>query len=214
MTTTPFDPTNQPTSAPQVTPQATNVQSVPASVPFTPTPQAQTQAPAPQAQANRAPAQAEQAQQGQAPAPQTGNDIASLPQWAQDHITSLRNENAERRVKLNAAEESLRNAKTVEEFQAAQAQWATASAELERENVALSYGLPRELAGRIQGKDRAEMERDAQALRALIVPQAPPPPAPVAAPGGGLTPQAQAQAFDPIELASRTGRNGMARSRV
>ncbi|CAL9327215.1 hypothetical protein [Streptomyces sp. SudanB182_2057] len=69
-------------------------------------------------------------------------------------------------------------------------------------SVARKYDLPEELAGRLRGSTPEELESDARALQALVLPAAP------AALGGGLTPSADEDdgEMDPRRLARRTRR--------
>lgn len=70
--------------------------------------------------------------------------------------------------------------------------------ELERRllinEVAAEYGLPANLAERLRGADRAELEADAEVLKGLVVPDGPRKPAPI--PEAGNTAPAKGSAAD------------------
>lgn len=101
-----------------------------------------------------------------------GEDIDSLPEWAQRTIKSLRTENGKRRTALREAEERLSKAATTEELEAARSEWQKEKDALEgqltRERVLRQVRLPDELAERIKGTTYDEMLEDAKALAALV----------------------------------------------
>ncbi|WP_394615889.1 hypothetical protein JNUCC0626_40165 [Lentzea sp. JNUCC 0626] len=128
-----------------------------------------------------------------------------LPEWARKELTKVRGEAANYRTQLRAAQESLSNAKTPEEFQAATAQLSAKVTELEtsllRSSVARKYDLPDELAERLRGSTAEEMESDAKALQKFAGPVTP------ESLGGGLTPDSTDDGeMDPRKLARRTRR--------
>ncbi|AKY03319.1 head scaffolding protein [Streptomyces phage Aaronocolus] len=129
-----------------------------------------------------------------------------LPEWAKKELTKTRGEAANYRVKLREAEGALKNAKTVEEFEAARAEFSNKIAELEtalmKEKVARKYELPDELAARLQGADEASLEADAKALQKFVTPAVP------ESLGGGLTPDDGEDDFDPVKAAQAARRKG------
>ncbi|QFP95176.1 head scaffolding protein [Streptomyces phage Werner] len=130
---------------------------------------------------------------------------AELPDWAKKELTKTRGEAANYRVKLREAEGALKNAKTVEEYEAATAQLSDKIAELEtqlvREKVARKYELPDELAARLQGADEAALEADAKALQKFVTPAVP------ESLGGGLTPDDGEDDFDPVKAVANYRRS-------
>lgn len=74
------------------------------------------------------------------------------------------------------------------ELDARDASLAAQEHELLRRSVATAKGLPAELAGRLQGDDRKALEKDADALLAMVVPSGEPrKPKPVANLGNGAS---------------------------
>ncbi|QAY17691.1 scaffolding protein [Streptomyces phage Asten] len=130
---------------------------------------------------------------------------AELPDWAKKELTKTRGEAANYRVKLREAEGALKNAKTVEEYEAATAQLSDKIAELEtqliREKVARKFELPDELAARLQGADEAALEADAKALQKFVTPAVP------ESLGGGLTPDDGEDDFDPVKAVANYRRS-------
>jgi hypothetical protein len=135
-----------------------------------------------------------------------GTSEGELPDWARKELAKVRSEAAGYRTRLRDAEAKLSEAKSAEEFEAALAEVKARNAELEHSlvvaSVARKYDLPEELAGRLRGATPEELEADAKALQALIIPAAPP------ALGGGLTPSDDEDdgEMDPRKLARRTRR--------
>ena len=130
--------------------------------------------------------------------------VEDLPEWAQKIIKDLRTENASRRTKANTLQEQLNTAKTPEEFEAATAAFNGTVLELERQLVAVSFDLPPELAGRLQGTTREELEEDAKKLQKFSTARKP-----QRRPSGGLDPADDADNSDveaAIAAALRTGR--------
>lgn len=119
-------------------------------------------------------------------------------------VTKTRGEAANYRTRARAAEDALKNAKSMDEVNEIVAAMTSDRVVSERaliaENVALKAGLPEALAARLQGTTREEMEADAKALAALI-------PAPEETPvrlKGGLTPdESGTETSDPGELARK-----------
>lgn len=129
-----------------------------------------------------------------------------LPEWAREKLTKANAEAANYRTKLREAEKKLADAKTPEELEAAREEIRTESEQRERslliENVALLHRLPKELAERLRGETREELEADAKALAKFAdIDQDP---------GdleGGLTPRdTDTESNDPGELARKYGR--------
>ncbi|MFE0771974.1 hypothetical protein [Streptomyces sp. NPDC058861] len=129
-----------------------------------------------------------------------------LPDWARKELAKVRGEAAGYRTRLRNAETALSEAKSPEQFEAALAEVKQQNAALERSlvvaSVARKYDLPEALAGRLHGATPEELEADAKALQALVVPAAP------LALGGGLTPSDDEDdgEMDPRKLARRTRR--------
>ncbi|AGM12032.1 scaffolding protein [Streptomyces phage Godpower] len=144
----------------------------------------------------------EEKPEGETPKTDSEDD---LPDWAKKELTKTRGEAANYRVKLREAEGALKNAKTVEEYEAATAQLSDKIAELEtqlvREKVARKYELPDELAARLQGADEAALEADAKALQKFVTPAVP------ESLGGGLTPDDGEDDFDPVKAVANYRRS-------
>jgi len=94
-----------------------------------------------------------------------GEKVDNLPEWAQKIIKDLRTENASRRTKVNTLQEQLSTAKTPEEFATVTTTFNATVLDLERELVTVSFNLPPELAERLQGSTREELEADAKKLQ-------------------------------------------------
>ncbi|AWY07574.1 scaffolding protein [Streptomyces phage Yosif] len=125
-----------------------------------------------------------------------------LPEWARKELTKARGEAANYRVKLREAEQSLANAKTPEEFEAARSELSTRIAELEHQvivsEVARKFELPDELAPLLKGSSKEELEAVAKTLQKYTVPAAP------ESLGGGLDPSSDDDdEMDPRKLARR-----------
>lgn len=99
-------------------------------------------------------------------------EMDALPEWARKLLTKANGEAANYRTRLREAEESLSKAKTPEEFTAAVAEVQQKNAELEKSllvtKIAVKHNLPAPLAERLKGDTEADLEKDAQALLALI----------------------------------------------
>lgn len=91
-----------------------------------------------------------------------------LPDWAQKELKKARGDAANYRTKLREMEQRFENAKSQEEYEAALSELREENEKQARallvENVALKYKLPDELAARLQGATREELEADAKAL--------------------------------------------------
>lgn len=126
-------------------------------------------------------------------------------------LAGTRKEAASWRTKFRDLEKKMADAKTPEEVAAAIAETQAASESEARtllaENVALKAGLPNELASRLQGTTREELEADAKALAKLV-------PAPEASDdpdlNGGLDGSSGTPVFD-VDAARKAAR--AARSR-
>lgn len=140
------------------------------------------------------------------------------PLWdgiSEDHpirneVRSLRDEAAARRKEVQRERQAkedlqakLSAAKSEEDFQAAVADYTAkleaAQTEALRERVARRFSLPDALADRLRGATEEELTADAESLKGLIVPAAPP--APKNPPSGGLNPGIKAQ--DPAAIAAQ-----------
>lgn len=134
-----------------------------------------------------------------------GTPEEDLPDWARKELTKVRGEAANYRVKLREAETALKDAKSVEEFEAARADLSNKIAELEsallRERVARKFELPDELASRLQGADEAALEADAKALQKFVTPAAP------ESLSGGLDPDEGDDGFDPVKAVQAARRS-------
>lgn len=122
------------------------------------------------------------------------------PEWVQKELRKTREEAAKYRTRLREAEEKLAGAKTAEEFEAALTEMRTKNAELEnsllRADVARRFGLPDDLAARLQGADKAALEADAKSLQRYVTTNHEPDLS------GGLDPSDGGEAdFDPVVLA-------------
>lgn len=113
-----------------------------------------------------------------------------------DALAKARTNAASYRTRLRAVEEQLTGMKSEEDIETLlsdiRGEREEAERALTRENVALKFGLPEELAEVLQGKSREEMEAHAKKLQQFA-------PAPVQGEGrGGLDPTNNDQeAFDP-----------------
>jgi len=117
--------------------------------------------------------------------------VEGLPEWAQKVIKDLRTENASRRSKAITLQEQLNAAKTPEEFEAASTAFKDTVLELERKLVAVSFDLPDELAERLKGSTREELEEDAKKLQKFSTARKP-----QRRPSGGLDPADDADNSD------------------
>lgn len=180
--------------------------------------QAAQQAPAPQGTEAQAAPQQPQVAPGATNEGEWDGDVSKLDPKVQELIRSLRGEAADKRVRLQQAEQKLTGAKTLEEFTAAQKEWVESTAavqkeaaELQRENAALAAGLPAGWGVRLQGNTAEELKADALALaQGFQNPQAMTPP--VHSRGadatGGLSPSAQTGTpRTPAEMAEIARRN-------
>ena len=88
-------------------------------------------------------------------------------------LTRARKDAANYRTKYQDAANKLKDAKTLEEFQAVSKELSDTNEKLlasERENVALTFKLPASLAKRLQGATREELEADAKELAKTVRP--------------------------------------------
>ena len=122
-----------------------------------------------------------------------------LPDWARKRLTRANAEAANYRTKLRDAEARLGQARTVEDFEAATKDLRETNERLERQllvsDVARKHGLPDDLAARLQGSTKEELEADAKALQKYAAP------APPASLSGGLDPNDNSDTFDPVKAA-------------
>jgi hypothetical protein len=120
-------------------------------------------------------------------------------------VTKTRAEAANYRTRARDAEAKLKTAKTLEEVEAIVATMTSEREQAERallvENVALKFDLPDNLAARLQGATREELEKDAESLSELIGASTP-------RLRGGLTPHEEPddEPSDPGALARKYGR--------
>lgn len=104
----------------------------------------------------------------QEPVDSDEGDINDLPEWGRKRLTRANNDAARYRTQLREVEERFKGAKTLEEFQAAQAEWDAERIKMQREVVAGRHGLPAEIGALLQGETEAELEAHATTLKALF----------------------------------------------
>lgn len=142
---------------------------------------------------------------GQAPEVKPG-DVKSLPQWAQDIISSVRAEAANWRTQLREAQDALGKAKTPEDVAKATEEIERKNKELEREllveRIANKHGLPDDLKSRLKGDDEKALEDDAKAL-AKFAPKKEEERVDPDNLSGGLDPNDSSDAFDPVAEAKK-----------
>lgn len=97
----------------------------------------------------------------------------ALPEWARKELTKVRGEAAGWRTQLRESEAKLAAAKTPEEFETATTDLRTKVSELEHAIVAAAFGLPPDLAARLRGATKAELEADAKVLQKFAPAQDP-----------------------------------------
>lgn len=135
----------------------------------------------------------------------TDDGADELPKWAREKLTKANAEAANYRTRLREAEAKLSAAKTVEEFEVATKELREANATLERQllvrDVAETHGLPKELAARLMGNTKEELEADAKALAKFAATS---PPSDLR---GGLDPSDEDEAFDPVKAARQARRS-------
>ena len=123
------------------------------------------------------------------------------PERAKRKIAKLNSEAANLRKRLNEApkaEDSAAKDRRITDLEAA-------SLRLE---IALDLGLPKEIASRLQGKDRDEMVADAEKLLELLAPaKRPATQKPTEALRGGLEPDKEPEETDTRKIAERMFRN-------
>lgn len=141
-----------------------------------------------------------------------GNDDADdkkLPEWAEKELKEVRAEAAGYRVKLREAVQKLEQAKSTEEFEAAVSELREQNEELSRQilisEIAREHELPKELADVLQGATEEELKAHAETLKKFAPAKKPKKKVEVS---GGLTPDEDNDAFDPVALvqANRTRR--------
>lgn len=145
--------------------------------------------------------QQNQDQQNEQPeAPQEGANEDALPEWAKKKISDLNAENASWRTKFRDAEQKLADAKTPEEFAAAQSDFAKQRTELERALAIATAGIPEELHEFVQGSTKEELEASAAKLAQFV--KAPPrEPAPKNDLNGGKKPRDDEDSASAVEAA-------------
>lgn len=125
---------------------------------------------------------------------------ALTPEQLAKELADTRKEAANYRTRLRDTEAKLAEAKTLEEFDQAIAEFKSNNARLEREitvtRIAAKYELPDSLAARLVGDDEAALEADAKALAALVNNGRP-----AGNLTGGLTPNESDDDFDPVAAA-------------
>lgn len=91
-----------------------------------------------------------------------------LPEWARKELSRVRDEAASRRTQLREAQEALAKAKSPEDIEAATKDLTDKVNILERtilvNDVARAHELPAELAARLKGDTKEELEADAKLL--------------------------------------------------
>lgn len=138
-----------------------------------------------------------QAQPGQAPntppapvEPAT-ESVDALPEWAQKMIKELRKEAGDHRSKLRQIERAQADAeekqkaeqgefkglfeKAKSELDALKAQLKATELDALRARIGAEYGLPSQLAARLQGDDEATMRSDAETLKSALPASTPTP---------------------------------------
>lgn len=91
------------------------------------------------------------------------------PEDAVKAVSKLRKENASWRKKFRDLEASMKDANTAEDIEKVKNEFAAQSRNLLVENVALKYDLPAELAERLSGDTREDLEADAKKLVKFVV---------------------------------------------
>ena len=128
----------------------------------------------------------------------------ALPEWARTKLSEANAQAASYRTKLREAEERLKSSKTVDEYVSATSALTDTIKGLEREllirDVAAEYKLPKELAARLSGETKEELDADAKALAKFATPT--PAGRTPGNPGGGLNPSNGSGFSTPEELKS------------
>lgn len=123
------------------------------------------------------------------------------PERAKRKIAKLNSEAANLRKRLNEAPKA-------EDAAAKDKRIADLESSALRYEVALDLGLPKEIASRLQGKDRDEMVADAEKLLELLAPaKRPATRKPLEALRGGLEPDKEPEETDTRKIAERMFRN-------
>jgi len=124
-----------------------------------------------------------------------GDSEDDLPEWAKKELKRTRSEAAKYRTERNALQETLKDAKSPEDIEAATSEYIQKVEALElqltRERIARQFSLPDELAARLQGSTEDELKADAKALQKFA--------RPVRGsddPKGGLDPSIDPETFD------------------
>lgn len=127
--------------------------------------------------------------------------LAWSPEEARRKISKINNE-------IRATKARLSQAPKAEDVAAKDSRIGELESAALRYEVALDLGLPKEIASRLQGKDRDEMVADAEKLLELLAPaKRPATRRPAEALRGGLQPDAEPEETDPNKIAARMFRN-------
>lgn len=145
------------------------------------------------------------------PVDPAGEVVEALPEWAQRLIKDIRKENGDMRGKLRHIERAQTEAeekrqteqgefkglfeKAKTELDALKAQLKATELDALRARIGAEYGLPSQLAARLQGDDEATMRSDAETLKSAL-------PAPTPTPATGAVPRVPAG--NPGEAAKAT----------
>jgi len=124
------------------------------------------------------------------------------PEVLREKLTRANAEAAKYRTQLRETQEKLKNAKTIEEFNAAVEELTKRNAELEqsllRNEVARTYKLPNELAEVLKGATKEELEAHAKKLQKFaVIPEE------SGELRGGLDPSDNEGDFDPVKEARK-----------
>lgn len=87
-----------------------------------------------------------------------------LEEWVRKTLRDVRSEAAKYRTRLREMEAKFKDAKTLDEFNAALDAAKGENTQLERELVAIKYKLPEDLAAVLKGSTREELEAHAKVL--------------------------------------------------
>jgi hypothetical protein len=129
------------------------------------------------------------------------DDDKKLPEWAEKELKEVRAEAAGYRVKLREAIQKLEQAKSPEEYETAVSELRDENDKLSRQilinEIAREHELPKELADVLQGATEEELKAHAETLKKFAPPKKPKKKVEVS---GGLTPDEDNDAFDPVAL--------------
>jgi len=156
------------------------------------------------------------------PAAPSAEALAGLPEefkWLAKEVTTARSEAARYRTERNELRKSLEGAVTVEDHQAAIAEWDGKVKTLVREQIIKDHKLPPELAELLKGDDEASLAEHAATLAKFVpaeqvtpegevTPSAEAPTPPPLPPSGGRTPGAEPEDVDPADLVKLARKRG------